>query len=506
MSSTLPRLAATDSFGGLEGVDTLAFLVSSDDGGRVLTRGQAGDLIAAFGVDLPATLIQLRVSGQTGQIRTLNLPPLAGDDRWAHLPGTVMFVGVGDGTQGHGAQSREAGASLLRALPPGATAAVAGFEELTAGETSAFTEGVLLAAYTHPRTGTKVPPEPVAEVRLVGAKERAVKHGVRSALVGTRARTWAATPASTKNPEWLARQAVAGAKDAPVKVHVHDEKWIRSQGMGGLAAVGGGSASPPRFVVVEYTPKGRRPGEIVVVGKGITFDTGGLDIKPREAMVPMKTDMSGAAATLAAVLGASRAQAKNSIVAVLPLAENAVSGSAYRPSDVVTMWDGTTVEIGNTDAEGRMVLADGMAWARAKYTPELLIDVATLTGAATLGLGKQYAALYATSTPLAEAFTNAGEVTGEPLWRMPLVAEYRDSLASEVADLSHIAAPGVGAGSITAALFLQHFAGDTPWVHLDIAGPGRAAKTGGIFTEGATGFSARLLLHYLTTDPLAPLA
>lgn len=150
-----------------------------------------------------------------------------------------------------------------------------------------------------------------------------------------------------------------------------------------------------------------------------------------------------------------------------------------------------------------MVLADGMAWVRREYAPKVLIDVATLTGAATLGLGKIHGALYATTPGLRDAFVAAGEASGEPLWPMPLVEEYRSSLDSPVADLSHISAPGTGAGSITAALFLQHFAGDTPWVHLDIAGPARASKTGGLVTEGATGFSARALLAYLLNEPLA---
>lgn len=506
MIPALPRVTATDSYGALEGVTTLTFLAAGE--GEVSTAGTAGDLIAAYGVDLPVTLRQLRVSGEVGQVRTLTLPPLAGDDRWAHLPTTVKFVGIGGGRSTD--ELRRAAAGLTRGMTPQETVAVAGFDELDADHAAAFAEGVLLAAYTHPATGTKQRPEPAAQVRLVGAPEASVKQGVRSGLVGVQARTWAATPSNIKNPQWMAEQARAGVRQtqdsigsARLSIKVHDEKWIAAQGMGGLAAVGGGSATPPRLVVVEYTPKGRTPGEVVVVGKGITYDTGGLNIKPREAMVPMKTDMSGAAVTLAAVLGAARAGAATSIVAVLPFAENAFSGSSYRPSDVLTMFDGTTVEIGNTDAEGRMVLADAMAWARAEYSPELLIDVATLTGAATLGLGKQNAALFSTTAELAQALRASGEATGEPLWRLPLVEEYRHALESPVADLNHIATVPVGAGAITAALFLQHFAGDTPWAHLDIAGPGRAGSTSGIYTEGATGFSARLLAHYLTGDPLA---
>jgi len=201
---------------------------------------------------------------------------------------------------------------------------------------------------------------------------------------------------------------------------------------------------------------------------------------------------------LAVVLAASELRLPQPVVAVLPLAENAVSGSAYRPGDVVRVYDGTTVEIGNTDAEGRMVLADAMAWGRERFSPSALIDVATLTGAAALGLGKRHAALYATTAELTDALVSAGEAAGEPLWPMPLVEEYRSALDSPIADVSHIATDShVGAGSITAALFLQRFAGDVPWAHLDIAGPGRADADKDEITKGPTGFSARALVAWL---------
>src|SRR5690625_2464546 len=502
MKTELPRISVTDSYGALDGVDTLVFITTSTNDGSVLTRGVAGDLIASYGVDVPATISQLGISGEVGQVKTLTLPPLTGDDRWAHLPATVMFIGIGEGETGLGDRARHAGGALARALQPAAVAAIAGLDELATQAVTAFAEGVALGLYKHPFMGTTTRPQPAGPIRFVNVDTDALDLGIRRASATIQARRWAATPSNIKTPDWFAGQALKQAKRAGLSVQVRDERWIQAQGMGGLTAVGAGSVNPPRFVVAEYTPKGTRAGRIAVVGKGITFDTGGISIKPRESMMAMKTDMTGAAVGLAAVLGAAKAQAPDSIVAVLPMAENSFSGSSYRPSDILTMVDGTTVEIGNTEAEGRMVLADAMAWARAQYRPEVLIDVATLTGAATLGLGKIHGALYATSTTLAQAFTQAGDDTGEPLWRMPLVEDYREALKSSVADLNHITQPGVGAGSITAALFLQHFAGQTPWVHLDIAGPARASKTGGLFTEGATGFGARALMHYLTNNPL----
>lgn len=213
----------------------------------------------------------------------------------------------------------------------------------------------------------------------------------------------------------------------------------------------------------------------------------------------MKTDMSGAAVVLATTLAAAELALPQPVVAVLPLAENAFSGSAYRPGDVVRVYDGTTVEIGNTDAEGRMVLADAMAWGRQQFSPSVLVDVATLTGAASLGLGKIHTALYASTAELSEQLVAAGDAAGEPMWPMPLVEEYRAALTSPIADISHITTdPHTGAGSITAALFLQRFAGDLPWAHLDIAGPGRADADRHEITKGPTGVTARALLAWLS--------
>jgi leucyl aminopeptidase len=239
---------------------------------------------------------------------------------------------------------------------------------------------------------------------------------------------------------------------------------------------------------------------VVLIGKGVTFDTGGLSIKPREAMVPMKTDMSGAAVVLS-VLAACRAiGVRRRVIGLLPLAENAFGAASYRPGDVVAHFGGLTSEVINTDAEGRMLLADALAFAHARLDPAVVVDVATLTGAATLGLGKRHAALYATDDALAAALERASVASGERVWRMPLVEDYRPSLDSEIADLRHVSIDGrIGGGSIVAALFLREFTGGRRWAHLDIAGPGRAERDENEVTKGATGFGARLLLRWLET-------
>ncbi|GAB2616560.1 leucyl aminopeptidase family protein [Pseudactinotalea suaedae] len=481
----------------LDGADLVALLVSAVDDELTVPTG----LDAVVGVDLAAFAAQESAKGSAAELTTLTLPPvLDGDAPWAGLPARVLLAGAGDGGS---TALRRTGAALARAA--------AGKQRLVvdlgnhAEGAGPLVEGLLLASYRPPYRGVGTGPDaPVPEIVLVGeVAHEAVVTAEVSARATCRARLLAATPSNIKNPVWLADEAVslagsAGGARAGLRVTVHDEAWIERTGMGGLAAVGRGSVSPPRLVVVEYRPKGATAAPVLLVGKGITYDTGGLSLKPREAMVPMKTDMSGAAITLSVVLAAAELGLPQPVVAVLPLAENAVSGSAYRPGDVIRMYDGTTVEIGNTDAEGRMVLADAMAWGREQFSPSVLVDVATLTGAASLGLGKLHAALYATTPELSAALVAAGDSAGEPLWPMPLVEEYRGALDSAIADVSHIATDTtVGGGSITAALFLQRFAGDVPWAHLDIAGPGRADADRHEVTKGPTGFSARALITWL---------
>jgi leucyl aminopeptidase len=238
----------------------------------------------------------------------------------------------------------------------------------------------------------------------------------------------------------------------------------------------------------------------VLVGKGITFDSGGISLKPREAMVPMKTDMTGAAVVLAVVRACARLGLRVRVTALLPLAENAIGASSYRPGDVVRQYGGRTVEIRNTDAEGRIVLADALAYADAHLDPDVVVDVATLTGAATLGLGRGHAALFTPDDRLATALQRAGESSGEAVWRLPLTEDYRSALDSDVADLCHIGTvDGIGAGAGLAALFLREFTGGRRWAHLDIAGPARSERDQGVVSRGGTGFGARLLLRWLET-------
>lgn len=302
------------------------------------------------------------------------------------------------------------------------------------------------------------------------------------------------TPSNTKNPQWMVGQARKVAKAVGAEIDVLGMPQLRKAGFGGVLAVGAGSSSPPRVVILRRAGRGPR---IVLIGKGITFDSGGLSIKPREAMMLMKTDMAGSAAVLTAL---RLLPDGCDVTAVIGLAENAVGASSYRPGDVISHVDGATTEVRNTDAEGRLVLADLLAYARLHLEPDVMIDVATLTGAATMALSREMGAVFATSDRLSGALVDAGVCAGEPLWPLPLQQSYRFALRSAIADQCHIPIVGnVGAGAITAALFLQPFAGDVPWAHLDIAGPARATAASGVRQIGGTGFGAALLGHWLNS-------
>jgi leucyl aminopeptidase len=320
-----------------------------------------------------------------------------------------------------------------------------------------------------------------------------------------RARDLVHTPANIKTPAWMGKQAETFAKGTTLKVKVLAGAELKE--FGGLRAVGGSSPKPgPRMIEVSYQPKSKKKSinalpHIVLVGKGITFDTGGISLKrPYDTMMAMKSDMAGAAAILGTLTALEHLQPNVRVTALMMMAENAISGTAQRPSDVIKHYGGTTVEVINTDAEGRLVLADGLAFADLNLDPDYLVDIATLTGAATLGLGRQYAAMYTRDNALAAQLSKAGEASGDRVWHMPLVDDYKDSLRSEIADFNHNASKGkYSAGSVTAALFLENFVGSRRWVHLDIAGTARSEVDTGENSKGGTGFGVRLLTEWITS-------
>jgi leucyl aminopeptidase len=341
---------------------------------------------------------------------------------------------------------------------------------------------------------------------LVGSKDKKVVEdaaAIAKAMCG--ARDLIHTPANIKTPAWMGKQAELFAKGTGLKVKILAGTELKE--FGGLRAVGGSSPKPgPRMIEVSYQPKSKKKSvnalpHIVLVGKGITFDTGGVSLKrPYDTMMAMKSDMAGSAAILATLTALEELQPNVRVTALMMMAENAISGTAQRPSDVIKHYGGTTVEVINTDAEGRLVLADGLAYADMNLDPDYLVDIATLTGAITLGLGRQYAAMYTRDNALAAQLSKAGEVSGDRVWHMPLVDDYKDSLGSDIADFNHNASKAkYSAGSVTAALFLENFVGSRRWVHLDIAGTGRSEVDAGENSKGGTGFGVRLLTEWITS-------
>jgi leucyl aminopeptidase len=450
-------------------------------------------------------------TGNGGKPGGLTAVPVPG-----RRPRTVLAVGVGDATL---PQLRSAVAVAVRRVQ---TLAESGARRLVlaldttvapagADEVRLAVETVLLAGYRFRDSSAPHPPR-LAEVLVVAADaaDPAVAAAARAGQVTAESVAWARdlvnTPSSTKDPAWLADRALTRLRGLPgVTVTVLGPPELASGGFGGVLAVGSGSASPPCVVVAAYRPAGAGAAHPVLVGKGITFDTGGLSIKTNAGLRDMKTDMAGGAAVLAAVDAAARLQLATPVTAVVAVAENAVGGASYRPADVVRHVGGRTTEVRNTDAEGRLVLADALAHARLSLGATVLVDVATLTGAMRTALGARTAGLYATTDGLADALLTAAGHAGESFWRMPLGEEHvghlRAQLDSPVADANN--APG-NPGSTTAALFLQPFAGDLPWAHLDVAGPARAGSDDAEVVKGGTGFAVRTLLRWLEAG--APVA
>ena len=416
----------------------------------------------------------------------------------------IFFVGVGAGSAD---ELRKSASALARKVKASGALVIDGLN--TKADTAVVHSiSLILSSYTYTMKSEK--PKKPASFQIVGNFESEVSYGKILANGVWRARDLIHTPSNIKNPLWMANQAkslISKVKSPALSIKVKSGKELAE--FGGLRAVGNSVPVPgPRLIELSYAPKGSsRWPHVVLVGKGITFDTGGISLKrPYENMVAMKSDMSGAAAVLSTILTIAdlgKDAPKVRITGLMMCAENSLSATSQRPSDVIKHYGGTTVEVLDTDAEGRLVLADGLAYADAELAPDYLIDIATLTGSATLGLGRQYAAMYTRNNKLAKTLNEIGERIGERLWHMPLIDDYKVALVSDIADFNHLAEnpnqPDFSAGSVTAALFLEHFAGARNWVHLDIAGPARSESDSGENPKGGTGFGVRVLTEWLTS-------
>jgi leucyl aminopeptidase len=401
--------------------------------------------------------------------------------------------------------ARDAGARRIAVALPDTGA---GMDILAALEAAAT--GVSLGLYRFDAYRGEAVPETanrrdVELIQFIGTEiaiadgERALKRTGAVSRAVNMARDLGNEPASTLTPEELASRAKVVARDYGLEIEVLGPSELAAIGAAATLAVGGGSVNAPRLIRLRYQPTDKPAGSRVVglVGKAITFDTGGYSIKPYEGMLEMKGDMAGGAAVLGAMSALRDLDCRTPVEATICAAENMISGTAFRPGDVIKGMNGVTMEILSTDAEGRLVLADGLV-DTARRGATHLIDIATLTGAAVVALGDGTTALFATDDALADELLSSAESTGERMWRMPLIDDLERKIEGDVADIKNTG--GRSGGAITAALFLKHFSEGLPWAHLDIAGSARQEKASAIGPKGATGVGVRTLLRYLTAD------
>ena len=366
----------------------------------------------------------------------------------------------------------------------------------------AMVEGAILGSYQftvyrtaaaeHAVEGMKILIPQKSQLRQV---TEGIRRGVATAEATVFVRDLCNHPSNVLTPARVAEEAKAIAKAEKITIKILEQKDMERLGMGALLGVARGSQEPPKFIILEYNgakKKDERP--VVLVGKTITFDTGGISLKPAENMEHMKADMTGGAEVLASIRAAARLKLPLRLISILPVAENMPGGRAMKPGDVVMTLSGKTVEVQNTDAEGRLILADGLAYAM-RYKPAALIDIATLTGACVVALGQFAIGMFGTDQALKEQIRKSGQKAGERVWEMPLWEEYFEQLKSDVADMRNIG--GRGGGMITAALFLSKFVGDCPWVHLDIASTDWSERERAYVPKGPTAIGTRLLLQYL---------
>ncbi len=408
----------------------------------------------------------------------------------------VVAIGLGKAAEIDSRRMEEAGGHAAAALGRESIAALAA-DELTADQSAHAALGAVLRAYRFDRYRTKEKPEDkprLARLSVLSADpkpaeaafapKRAVARGVFLS------RDLVSEPPNVLNPAEMAERCRT-LRELGVEVEVLGPQEMRRLGFGALLGVSQGSANEPRMVVMRWNGAGGAGKPVAFIGKGVTFDTGGISIKPAGGMEDMKWDMAGAGTVIGLMAALAGRKAKADVVGLVGLVENMPSGTAQRPGDVVKSYSGQTIEVINTDAEGRLVLADVLWYCQEKFDPQFMVNLATLTGAIIVSLGHEYAGLFSNDDALAERLAAVGRTTGEKLWRMPLDEAFDRQIKSEIADMKNVG--GRPGGSITAAHFLKRFVNDKPWAHLDIAGTAWATKDAACVPKGATAFGVRLL-------------
>jgi leucyl aminopeptidase len=467
--------------------------------------GVAADalLVLVTGDSVPAGLDAPLAALLTAALNDGDLTFKAGQQLYAHrVPGVkaarVAFVMAGDGSAKALRKAAAAGVTLLKGGGAKQLAvAMVGSAALTEAHAEALVSAVSEAVYVYRQTKPSAPVASRLETvglvcpkALSGALGAALKRGEAVAAGVALARECANLPGNHCTPSFLAEQAHSLGKDFGLKVEVLGRKDCEKLGMGSFLAVAQGSAEPLKFIVARWQGGDKADAPVVLVGKGITFDTGGISIKPAGEMDEMKFDMGGAASVLGTLRAVAQMKAKVNLIGIIPACENMPSGTAIKPGDVVTSLSGQTIEILNTDAEGRLILCDALTYAE-RFKPAAVVDIATLTGACVVALGHHRSGLFSSDDALAAELLSAGELAQDPAWRMPLDEEYDEALKSNFADMGNVG--GRAGGAITAAMFLKRFTAKMRWAHLDIAGT--AWKSGA--AKGATGRPVALLTHFV---------
>lgn len=467
--------------------DVLMVGAFSDDGGVELSR-PAQEADSAMDGDVTAWVS----GGFKAKVGEVTLLPSGG-----RLPAeAIAVVGLGERSAATLQTLRRAAAKAISRLGDRADVASAlhaALEDVDAAATASV-EGSLLGSYHYHGQKTEPKPPRIQRLIIVGGDVESVERGSMIAQAVGLARDLVNEPASTLTPRALARRAKEVADVAGLSCTILEADELAQRGFGGILGVAQGSKEPPCLIELGYRPEGASK-QLALVGKGVTYDTGGYSIKPAASMEMMKTDMAGGAAVIAVMSVLGRLGIKSDVNAYIPCADNMISGSAIRPGDVIKQYGGKTVEVTNTDAEGRLLLADALSLA-SEEKPHAIVDVATLTGHISIALGSKVTGYFANDDDLAAEIDAAAERSGEAAWRLPLTKEYLEGMSSAVADLRN-SGPRPG-GAITAALFLKEFVGaEIPWAHLDIAGTGRAESAYGEVSKGGTGIPVRTLIEWI---------
>ncbi len=474
--------------------DTLVFFVGKD---RKLSKDAA-----KFEILSDALAAQDSFKGEKDQILVVSLPKKTGHAR-------AILIGTGDIKKTDVLTAETLGGRLYGVIKDSGAqqaAIIAPFDD--AGFAAHIAAGLALRSYGFDKYKSKKGDKKAKDLSVEIILDKNTQAASAFKLLDAEnqgvffARNVVNEPANIIYPDSYAKLIAKELKPLGVTVEILDEKKMAQLGFGAHLAVGQGSARPPRVVIMRYNGTGKTGGKdapVALVGKGVTFDTGGYSIKPAGGMEEMIMDMGGSAAVVGTMKALALSKAKVNVVGIVGLAENMISGNAYRPGDIVTSLSGKTIEVYNTDAEGRLVLCDALTYVQQKYKPSTIIDLATLTGAIMVALGYEYAGVFSSSDKLWEKLGAASKDSGEKIWRMPLDEVYKKAMEGTAADLNNVGSMARYGGACTAAAFLQHFVeGDVEWAHIDIAGTAWNKAAKGVTTKGASGYGVRLLTRFIT--------